>query len=168
MGQMPPAKRHMDSCLCTGDGAEEAARLAGCLSTQDACLSPQGVGRDPLHQALLAFAGAPGGPLPSPWPAASSGERCLAQQSGPADDLWPDEQQSAPHALAGEAGSSGKWHRDNGALPAGDVYPQAKALGPALAGLQLGLLGTLLASVSPVNQARHLSHEPVGLLSWHL
>ena len=29
----------------------------------------------------------------------------------------------------------------------------ASALGPALAGLQLGLLGTLLAAVSPVNQA---------------
>ena len=54
-----------------------------CLNSTDASLGPWGVGRDPLHAALLVFRGAPGGPLPAPWtPGGSSGAAAWSAEPG--------------------------------------------------------------------------------------
>lgn len=54
------------------------------LNSQDAALGPWVPGRDPLEDALSAFAGAPGGPSAHPWmagliagPASNPGAICL-------------------------------------------------------------------------------------------
>lgn len=61
--------------------ATASAALLRQLAAQDAVLGPNVPGRDPLEDALAAFAGAPGGPLLHPW------EAGLASKSGPGESL---------------------------------------------------------------------------------
>jgi hypothetical protein len=49
--------------------ATASAALLRQLAAQDAVLGPSVPGRDPLEDALAAFAGAPGGPPLHPWEA---------------------------------------------------------------------------------------------------
>ena len=102
------------------------------LIAQDAVLGPCVPGRDPLGDALAAFAGAPGGPTALPWQAG------LLYSTGGADPS-PGEGASCAEEPA---------------------FPQPQALGAALLGAQLRLLGALLAAVSPANQ--------VLTRCWHL
>ena len=63
-----------------------------CLMAQDAVLGPWPPGRDPLGDALAAFAGAPGGPTVLPWqagllystdPSPGEGSPCLEEPAFP-------------------------------------------------------------------------------------
>ncbi|KAK9838575.1 hypothetical protein WJX81_008486 [Elliptochloris bilobata] len=109
-----------------------ASALLGVLNSQDAVLGPCAPGRDPLGDALAAFAGAPGGPTHLPW------EAGLLYSSGGAGA-------KSYHSPSNAAAS-----------PEEPAFPQPHALGAALLAAQLGLLGSLLAAVSPANQARIL------------
>jgi len=105
-------------------------------------LGPWPPGRDPLGDALAAFAGAPGGPPALPWEAGVL--YCASAGGGGADDG------GLPDRVAGTPG---------GPDPAPESFPQPAALGAALLGAQLRLLGGLLAAVSPANQV----HRPPRL-----
>lgn len=102
--------------------------MSGALNAQDAVLGPCAPGRDPLGDALAAFSGAPGGPAHLSWEA---GLLYVAKGSEP--DANPVNPNPSPSENA--------------------PFPQPRALGAALLGAQLAMLGSLLAAVSPANQA---------------
>ncbi len=78
-------------CIHAGPAAgNPVSTLRQLLNSQDAALGPWVPGRDPLEDALAAFAGAPGGPPAHPWmaglvagPASSPGGLRLTSATNP-------------------------------------------------------------------------------------
>ncbi|CAL8466413.1 g5949 [Coccomyxa elongata] len=116
----------------TGTGTAQsvaASALQQVLNHQDDVLGPWAPGRDPLEDALAAFAGAPGGPVHHPW------EAGLPYSAG---------------YLGAEAAGAAVLKRSHQPLP------QPRSLSAALLEAQLTLLGSLLAVVSQPNQLQIL------------
>ncbi|KAK9820084.1 hypothetical protein WJX72_005985 [[Myrmecia] bisecta] len=112
--------------------AVASSTLRQLLNKQDAVLGPWVPGRDPLEDALQAFAGAPGGPPHHPW------EAGLGFSAG---------------YVGGDTMTTGG---EQALVRNHAPFPQPKSLGAALLEAQLVLLGNLLAVVSEANQLQIL------------
>eukprot|EP00884_Botryococcus_braunii_P001693 jgi/Botrbrau1/11524/Bobra.0393s0003.2 len=110
-----------------------SSALRQLLNKQDAVLGPWAPGRDPVEDALQAFAGLPGGPRFHPW------EAGLSYNAGVGSTSFDG---AKPDSVALQ--------------PAYQPFPQPKSLGAALLEAQLVLLGNLLAVVSEANQLQIL------------